>query len=240
MLPRARRALAVGLVTACALLAGGCCQLALFPFGASCRTARLVADSVTPNPALVGSPTTIKVTIVGSSVVSIQRQVYFDFNEDDEPDEDVGPSAPQVTTVEVEHTFDAPGTYRVRFTTITELKDTTVRALGEVQIRVVPAEGGGAAPVASFAAPASASSGRPVTFDASASIDPDGGRIVSYVYGVSTVGNVLGTLVTTFTLMPLYGSRALTMVFAGVTIACGLLMIAADRYLRGDEGGRAA
>jgi hypothetical protein len=62
-----------------------------------------------------------------------------------------------------------------------------------------------------------------------------GGRIVSYVYGVSTIGNVLGTLVTTFTLMPLYGSRALTMVFAAVTIACGLLMIAADRYLRGRE-----
>ena len=62
-----------------------------------------------------------------------------------------------------------------------------------------------------------------------------GGRIVSYVYGVSTVGNVLGTLVTTFTLVPLFGSRALTMVFAAVTIACGLLMIVAERYLRGDK-----
>jgi hypothetical protein len=67
-----------------------------------------------------------------------------------------------------------------------------------------------------------------------------GGRIVSYVYGVSTIGNVLGTLVTTFTLMPLYGSRALTMVFAAVTIACGLLMVATDRYLRGDETSTAA
>jgi hypothetical protein len=65
-----------------------------------------------------------------------------------------------------------------------------------------------------------------------------GGRIVSYVYGVSTIGNVLGTLVTTFTLMPLYGSRALTMVFAAVTIACGLLMVGADRYLRGQESGQ--
>jgi hypothetical protein len=62
-----------------------------------------------------------------------------------------------------------------------------------------------------------------------------GGRIVSYVYGVSTVGNVLGTLVTTFTLVPSFGSRALTMVFAAVTIACGLLMVLADRYLRGEE-----
>lgn len=61
-----------------------------------------------------------------------------------------------------------------------------------------------------------------------------GGRIVSYVYGVSTVGNVLGTLVTTFVLVPAFGSRALTMAFAVVTIACGLVMMAADRYLRGE------
>ena len=66
-------------------------------------------------------------------------------------------------------------------------------------------------------------------------IDAFGGRIVSYVYGVSTIGNVLGTLVTTFTLVPMFGSRALTMVFAAVTIACGLLMIVAERYLRGDK-----
>ena len=30
------------------------------------------------------------------------------------------------------------------------------------------------------------------------------------------------------------------MVFAAVTIACGLLMVATDRYLRGDDGGKAA
>ena len=60
-----------------------------------------------------------------------------------------------------------------------------------------------------------------------------GGRIVSYVYGVSTVGNVLGTLVTTFTLVPAFGSRALTMAFAVLTIACGLVMVLCDRYLRG-------
>ena len=52
-----------------------------------------------------------------------------------------------------------------------------------------------------------------------------GGRIVSYVYGVSTVGNVLGTLVTTFVLVPEFGSRALTMIFAGVTIVCGIVMM---------------
>ena len=60
-----------------------------------------------------------------------------------------------------------------------------------------------------------------------------GGRIVSYVYGVSTVGNVLGTLVTTFVLVPELGSRALTMIFAGVTIGCGIVMMLSDRFLRG-------
>jgi len=60
-----------------------------------------------------------------------------------------------------------------------------------------------------------------------------GGRLVGYVYGVSTVGNVLGTLVTTFTLVPMFGSRALTMTFAAITAACGLVMILADRFLRG-------
>jgi hypothetical protein len=60
-----------------------------------------------------------------------------------------------------------------------------------------------------------------------------GGRLVGYVYGVSTVGNVLGTLVTVFAFMPMFGSRALTMVFAGVTIVCGAIMVLADRFLRG-------
>jgi hypothetical protein len=59
-----------------------------------------------------------------------------------------------------------------------------------------------------------------------------GGRIVSYVYGVSTVGNGLGTLVTTFMLVPSFGSRALTMIFAGVTILCGIVMMVSDRFLR--------
>ena len=62
-----------------------------------------------------------------------------------------------------------------------------------------------------------------------------GGRLVGYVYGVSTVGNVLGTLVTTFTLVPSFGSRALTMVFAVVTAACGLVMIVASRFLLGEK-----
>ena len=62
-----------------------------------------------------------------------------------------------------------------------------------------------------------------------------GGRIVSYVYGVSTIGNVLGTLITTFVLVPQFGSRALTMIFAGVTILCGIVMMLSDRLLRGAD-----
>lgn len=62
-----------------------------------------------------------------------------------------------------------------------------------------------------------------------------GGRLVGFVYGVSTVGNVLGTLVTTFVLVPSFGSRTLTMVFAAVTILSGLAMVAGDRFLRGAE-----
>jgi hypothetical protein len=60
-----------------------------------------------------------------------------------------------------------------------------------------------------------------------------GGRLVGLAYGISTIGNVAGTLVTVFTFMPMFGSRALTMGFAAVTIACGLVMIACDRFLRG-------
>jgi hypothetical protein len=60
-----------------------------------------------------------------------------------------------------------------------------------------------------------------------------GGRLVGYVYGISTIGNVLGTLVVTFALVPMFGSRALTMFFAAVTALCGLVMIAFDRFLRG-------
>jgi len=60
-----------------------------------------------------------------------------------------------------------------------------------------------------------------------------GGRLVGFVYGVSTIGNVLGTLVTTFILVPSFGSRTLTMVFAAFTIGCGVFMILGHRLLGG-------
>ena len=44
----------------------------------------------------------------------------------------------------------------------------------------------------------------------------ESGRIAGFVYGISTVGSVFGTLFTTFTLIPAIGSRAITYLFAGV------------------------
>jgi hypothetical protein len=36
-------------------------------------------------------------------------------------------------------------------------------------------------------------------------------------------------------LVPEFGSRALTMIFASVTIACGVVMVLSDRFLRGAD-----
>ena len=47
----------------------------------------------------------------------------------------------------------------------------------------------------------------------------EAGRVAGLVYGVSTIGNVVGTLLTTFTLIPTIGSRAITYIFA-LTLAC--------------------
>jgi len=54
----------------------------------------------------------------------------------------------------------------------------------------------------------------------------EAGRVAGLVYGVSTIGNVVGTLVTTFTLIPTIGSRAITYWFAVALAGCaGILAI---------------
>jgi hypothetical protein len=54
----------------------------------------------------------------------------------------------------------------------------------------------------------------------------EAGRVAGLVYGVSTIGNVVGTLCTTFTLIPTIGSRAITYWFAAVLAVCaGILFI---------------
>jgi MFS family permease len=54
----------------------------------------------------------------------------------------------------------------------------------------------------------------------------EAGRVAGLVYGVSTIGNVVGTLFTTFTLIPAIGSRAITYWFAAVLALCaGILFM---------------
>jgi predicted membrane-bound spermidine synthase len=54
----------------------------------------------------------------------------------------------------------------------------------------------------------------------------EAGRVAGLVYGVSTIGNVVGTLLTTFTLIPTIGSRAITYYFAVVLALCaGVLLL---------------
>ncbi len=58
----------------------------------------------------------------------------------------------------------------------------------------------------------------------------EAGRIAGLVYGVSTVGNVIGTLLTTFALIPTIGSRAITYYFAVALAGCaGILLLPTAR-----------
>ncbi len=54
----------------------------------------------------------------------------------------------------------------------------------------------------------------------------EAGRVAGFVYGISTLGNVVGTLFTTFTLIPTIGSRSITYLYA-LTLACcaGILFL---------------
>ena len=51
------------------------------------------------------------------------------------------------------------------------------------------------------------------------------GRQTGAVYGINTFGNILGTLATSFWLIPTVGSRAITLGFAAVTAACAVALI---------------
>ncbi len=52
----------------------------------------------------------------------------------------------------------------------------------------------------------------------------EAGRVAGLVYGVSTIGNVVGTLFTTFFLIPAIGSRAITYYFALVLAGCAIVL----------------
>lgn len=51
------------------------------------------------------------------------------------------------------------------------------------------------------------------------------GRQVGTVYGISTFGNILGTLATSFWLIPMIGSKAITLTFAAITVVSALILI---------------
>lgn len=55
-----------------------------------------------------------------------------------------------------------------------------------------------------------------------------GGRVTGAVYGVSTFGNVLGTLVTVFVFIPAVGTSTITIVFGGILIVCGIVSFVAS------------
>jgi len=57
----------------------------------------------------------------------------------------------------------------------------------------------------------------------------ESGRVAGLVYGISTIGNVFGTLFTTFALIPAIGSRRITYLFAGVLALCALSLFLAPR-----------
>lgn len=58
------------------------------------------------------------------------------------------------------------------------------------------------------------------------------GRQTGAVYGISTFGNILGTLFTTFVLIPAIGSTAITWVFAAITAVIALFLIWMGRRMR--------
>jgi MFS family permease len=58
----------------------------------------------------------------------------------------------------------------------------------------------------------------------------ESGRVAGLVYGISTIGNVFGTLFTTFALIPTIGSRLITYLYAAILSACAFsLFLTAEK-----------
>jgi spermidine synthase len=58
------------------------------------------------------------------------------------------------------------------------------------------------------------------------------GRVSGAVYGVSTAGSIVGTLGTTFFLIPTIGSRAITLMLGALGVIAGLALLALARFER--------
>jgi spermidine synthase len=55
------------------------------------------------------------------------------------------------------------------------------------------------------------------------------GTVSGAVYGVSTAGSIVGTLGTTFFLIPLIGTRAITLLLGAAGLGCAICLVAFDR-----------
>jgi spermidine synthase len=64
------------------------------------------------------------------------------------------------------------------------------------------------------------------------------GTVSGTVYGVSTAGSIVGTLGTTFFLIPTIGTRAITLWLGAVGTGCGLFLCALDRVHLAKKGVR--
>lgn len=58
------------------------------------------------------------------------------------------------------------------------------------------------------------------------------GRVTGLVYGISTIGNVFGTLFTTFVLIPTIGSRSITYLYAATLLACATSLFLLPKRVR--------
>src|SRR5262249_26019950 len=56
------------------------------------------------------------------------------------------------------------------------------------------------------------------------------GTVSGTGYGISTLGSIVGTLGTAFFLIPVAGTRAITLMLGAVGLACALLLIALGRF----------
>ena len=50
------------------------------------------------------------------------------------------------------------------------------------------------------------------------------GTVAGVIYGVSTAGNIIGTLGTTLLVVPNIGSRSTTYILAAVTLLCAVML----------------
>jgi spermidine synthase len=66
------------------------------------------------------------------------------------------------------------------------------------------------------------------------------GTVSGAVYGVSTAGSIVGTLGTTFFLIPLIGTRAITLLLGVAGIGCGLCLMALDRVISARSAAKSA